>query len=72
MLERSHRLRQPINLFLASADAMFGPITTVRTNGRITKKIPWSAFQLSEEDWERVKDVIDILLVRPFACIASL
>lgn len=52
-----------INLFLASADGLFGPITTVRMNGRITKKIPWSAFQLSDEDWERVKDVKDILVV---------
>jgi hypothetical protein len=55
---------QPINLLLGSADAMFGPITTVRTNGQVTKKIPWSAFQLSEEDWERVKDIKDILTVR--------
>jgi hypothetical protein len=43
---------------------MFGPITTVHQNGQVMKKIPWSAFQLSEEDWERVKDVMDILTVR--------
>jgi hypothetical protein len=48
---------------------MFGPITTVRAGGRITKRIPWSAFQLSDEDWGRVKDVIEILLVC-FYCIA--
>jgi hypothetical protein len=72
MLEHSYQLRHPINLFLASADAMFGPITTVRSGGRITKKIPWSAFQLSGEDWERVRDVVDILLVRSFDCIRSL
>ena len=28
------------------------------------KKIPWSAFQLADADWERVKDVRDILKVR--------
>jgi hypothetical protein len=55
---------KPINLFLASADALFGPITTVRTSGRITKKIPWNAFRLSDLDWERVKDVRDILTAR--------
>jgi hypothetical protein len=34
---------------------MFGLITTVRTGGQITKKIPWSAFQLSDKDWGEVK-----------------
>ena len=30
------------------------------------KKIPWSAFQLTDADWERVKDARDILKVRRF------
>ncbi|KAF8495240.1 hypothetical protein F5888DRAFT_1616033, partial [Russula emetica] len=47
--------------FLKSADALYGPITTVRCNGRIVKKIPWSAFQLADADWGRVKDAQDIL-----------
>ncbi|TFK64505.1 hypothetical protein BDN72DRAFT_774502, partial [Pluteus cervinus] len=47
--------------FLGSADELFGPITTVRQDGRIIKKIPWTAFQLNDEDWERVKDVVEIL-----------
>jgi hypothetical protein len=57
---------EAINLFIGSADALFGPITTVRTNGRISKKIPWSAFRMSNLDWERVKDVKDILTVCSF------
>src|SRR6266478_2639171 len=48
---------------------MFGPITTVRSGGQIAKKIPWRAFQLSDEDWERVKDVMEILLVHPFLAL---
>jgi hypothetical protein len=48
---------------LKSVDSLFGPITTVRRNGRIQKKIPWSAFQLHDEDWERIRDVRDILKV---------
>lgn len=55
-----------VNLFIASADALFGPITTVRVNGRVTKKIPWSAFWMSILDWEWVKDVKDILTVCDF------
>jgi len=57
---------EAINLFVGTADALFGPITTVRTNGRISKKIPWSAFRMSNLDWERVKDVKDILTVCSF------
>ncbi|KAF8487799.1 hypothetical protein F5888DRAFT_1624161, partial [Russula emetica] len=37
--------------FLKLADTLYGPITTVRRNGRIVKKIPWSAFQLADADW---------------------
>ena len=33
-------------------------------NGQVVKKIPWSAFQLTDADWERVKDAQDILKVR--------
>lgn len=65
MLERSYKLRQPINLFLQSADTLYGPITTIRRNGRIEKKIPWSVFALTDQDWERVADARDILKVNP-------
>ena len=39
-----HWFGQPINLFLKSANALYGPITTVRHNRQVVKKIPWSAF----------------------------
>jgi hypothetical protein len=52
---------QAINLFLQSADTLYGPITIIRRNGRIEKKIPWSAFALTEQDWDRVADARDIL-----------
>jgi hypothetical protein len=54
---------QPIDLFLQSADSLYGPITTIRHNGRVEKKIPWSVFALTERDWERVADARDILKV---------
>ncbi|KAF8487806.1 hypothetical protein F5888DRAFT_1624190, partial [Russula emetica] len=47
--------------FLRSADSLYGPITTIRRNGHVEKKIPWSAFALTERDWERVADARDIL-----------
>ena len=53
-----------INLFVASADHHYGPITTIRREGRIIKHIPWSAFEFTERDWERVKEAAEILAVR--------
>jgi hypothetical protein len=52
---------QAINLFLQSADTLYGPMTTIRRNGQIEKKIPWSAFTLTEKDWDQVADARDIL-----------
>ena len=88
MLERSYKLRQvcsltflwtqilmctqPITLFLKIADALYGPITTIRRNGRIVKKIPWSAFIFINNDWERVKNASDILKVFHFICTSWL
>ena len=46
-----------------SADALFGPITTIRQDGRLVKEIPWMAFSLSADDWRRVMDARDILAV---------
>ena len=54
---------QAINLFLSSADEVYGPITTIRRNGHIIKHLPWSAFRLSDSDWKRVLDVKTILQV---------
>ena len=48
---------QAINLFLNSADELFGPITTICFQGYPTKKIPWMAFWLNVNDWECVNDI---------------
>jgi hypothetical protein len=45
------RCEQLIALFLASADEMYGPITTLCWDNRISKHIPWSAFELMDLDW---------------------
>lgn len=54
---------KPINLFISSADQLYGPITTLRRDGRVVKKVPWSAFALSDADWARVVDAKMILAV---------
>jgi hypothetical protein len=54
---------QPINLFVATADQRYGPITTIRRDGQVMKHIPWSAFRFSETDWERVLEASHILAV---------
>ena len=41
---------QAINLFVSSADELFGPITVICRNGKIIKKIPWSAFKFMDAD----------------------
>jgi hypothetical protein len=61
-------MRQVIKLFIALADELYGPITTIRHDGRIEKHIRWLAFQLKEADWARVFDTKNILLVRPYSC----
>jgi len=55
-----------MGLFVTSADAMYGPITTLRRNNRLVKHIPWSAFKMSDRDWTRVIDARDILGVSLF------
>jgi len=60
------KLRQPIQLFVATADQRFGPVTTIRSNGRIEKHIPWSAFTFSDDDWNRVSEAADLLAVCPY------
>ncbi|KAF5374133.1 hypothetical protein D9615_008888 [Tricholomella constricta] len=61
MLERAYKLRAAINLFISTADELFGFITTVQRDERIFKKIPWTAFSLSLEDWERVVEAQALL-----------
>ncbi|KAL1947386.1 hypothetical protein VTO73DRAFT_14347 [Trametes versicolor] len=63
MCERAHKLRTAIDQFIITADLKFGPITTIRERGRIVKKIPWTVFQLSGEDWNRVHLCAEILAV---------
>jgi len=55
---------QAINLFVSSADEVYGPITTIHREGRTIKHIPWAAFKLSEGDWQRVLLARNILEVR--------
>jgi hypothetical protein len=59
----THSISQPINLFISSADQLYGPITVLRRDGRVVKNIPWSAFALSDVDWARVMDAKMILAV---------
>jgi hypothetical protein len=55
---------QPINLFVASADHRYGPITTIRQgNGQVSKHLTWRAFTFSENDWARVQEACEILEV---------
>ena len=61
MLGRAYRLRQPINLFINSADELFGPITTIRRPGLPAKQIPWTAFSFKAADWDRVNDIRTII-----------
>jgi len=54
---------QPINLFISSADQLYGPITTLQCDGQLTKNIPWVVFALDESDWAHVLDAKIILAV---------
>ncbi|KAG1894177.1 uncharacterized protein F5891DRAFT_961987 [Suillus fuscotomentosus] len=56
MLGCAYCLRQAINLFVSSADELFGPITSIRCHGWVTKHIPWTAFALKTSDWERMNN----------------
>ena len=52
---------QAVNLFISSADQLYGPITTLRWDSQPIKHIPWTAFNLSDLDWEWVLDMKMIL-----------
>lgn len=51
-------------MFILTADKKFGPITTLRKDGKLVKHIPWTAFRLDDDDWARCPMIIDILNVR--------
>jgi hypothetical protein len=59
----SNDISQPVNLFISSADQLYGPITTLRREGRVIKHIPWMAFALDTLDWDRVLRAQEILSV---------
>ena len=63
LLSHQYSSFQPINLFVGSADELFGPITTIRgsRDGQVAKSIPWTAFSLLPADWEHVKDMRAII-----------
>ena len=48
---------QAINLFINSADELFGPITIIHCTGFPPQKIPWMAFRFDPKDWEHVNNV---------------
>ena len=43
---------------------MYGPITMLCRDNRVVKHIPWSAFKMTDSDWNWVIDARDILAVR--------
>lgn len=45
---------------------MFGPITTLRKDGRLVKHLPWTAFKLADEDWKMVANAAAVLEVRNY------
>jgi hypothetical protein len=55
------QIQQAINLFVSSADELFGPITSVRCGDSPTWHIPWTVFALKPSDWERVNDICRII-----------
>jgi len=58
---------QAINLFISSADQLYGPITTLWQDGQLIKHIPWTAFNLNDLDWEWVLDMKMILAMSLYA-----
>lgn len=61
MCKRGRELSVPIGRFIAAANDRFGPITVLRKEGKIIKKIPWSAFAFKDSDWERIGECMLIL-----------
>ena len=50
-------------MFISTADALFGPITTIHDQGKTIRHIPWIAFKFMMADWERVNDTHTIIAV---------
>jgi hypothetical protein len=56
-------ITQVINIFISTADELFGPVTVIQRNGKLVKNIPWTAFTFKNADWERVNDAREIIAV---------
>ncbi|KAG0692014.1 hypothetical protein DFH29DRAFT_789975, partial [Suillus ampliporus] len=41
---------------------VLSPITTIRHNRKLIKKIPWSAFTFKSANWERINDTREIIV----------
>ncbi|KAF9238703.1 hypothetical protein BU15DRAFT_47458, partial [Melanogaster broomeanus] len=50
-----------IKLFINSADEIFGPITTIRQNGKVANHLLWTAFIFKPADWECVNNTHTII-----------
>ncbi|KZS86738.1 hypothetical protein SISNIDRAFT_420604 [Sistotremastrum niveocremeum HHB9708] len=61
MTRTSHELKAAVDLFIKSADALFGPITTLKVKGQRAKKISWMAFFLTTEMWENLLRCTEVL-----------
>ncbi|KIK79669.1 hypothetical protein PAXRUDRAFT_16219 [Paxillus rubicundulus Ve08.2h10] len=61
MLGCSYHLCQPIDLFVCSADELFGPIKTIQPPGQPVKNIPWMAFIFKASDLEYVNNTCSII-----------
>ena len=54
---------QAINLFISSADELFGLMTTIRRDGFTLKHIKWASFVLSNANWKGLENMSKILEV---------
>ncbi|KAG1736230.1 hypothetical protein EDB19DRAFT_1910373 [Suillus lakei] len=61
MLRHAYTIQQVINIFISTADELFGPVTVIQHNGKLVKNIPWTAFTFKNTDWEHVNDAREII-----------
>lgn len=48
-----------INLFVNSANELYGPITTIQCDSHAQEHISWSVFSLRPSNWEHIQDMHD-------------
>ena len=61
MLDHAYCVCQTVKLFIAAANELYGPVTVLYWDCRVFKKIPWSAFRITERDWAIVLEAMSIL-----------